>query len=127
MHEDFPDDEDGAALARLAADGVDLSLPRLIEFTIDAPGADAAHRIAALVGGVGYRASVEYDEGEPFEEGEAEDAEFGPSWTVYVAVEMVPSHGELLRIQHQLATLARPHGGECDGWGTAVEAPGEAG
>ena len=40
MQDEFPNDDDGAALALLAAEGVDLSAPRLIEFTIDAPDAE---------------------------------------------------------------------------------------
>ena len=121
MQDKFPNDEDGAALARLEADGVDLSVSRLIEFTIDAPETDSAERIAQLARDAGYEATVEYDVGEP--EGDEDDDELGPSWTVYVAVEMVPQHAALVRIQDELGRLARPHGGACDGWGTAVDAP----
>ena len=31
---DYPDDADGAVLANLAAEGIDMSLPMLIEFAV---------------------------------------------------------------------------------------------
>ena len=76
MQDAFPDD--GAALALLATDGVDISVPRLIEFTIDAPGSEAAERIAAALRDAGHEAVVEFDEGEPVADGDDDEEEFGP-------------------------------------------------
>lgn len=123
MQDEFPNDDDGAALALLAAEGVDLSVPRLIEFTIDAPDADVGERIGAALRDAGHEATLEFDEGEPGEGGDHDQEEFGPSWTVYVAVEMVPEYSALVDLQAELGRIAGPLGGDCDGWVTAVDGP----
>ena len=115
----FPDDEDGAVLASLAESGVDLSKPLEIEFIIDAPDEAAANKIAEAVRAAGHACSVEYDEGEPDEDGEIDpdDEEFGPSWAIYVSMEMVAEHARIVQLQQMFTQLAEPHGGACDGWG----------
>lgn len=119
----FPDDEDGAVLAELAAQGVDLSQPLQFEFAVAAPDEDAADKIRQAMTQAGYDTQVEYDEGEPNDEGEIDpdDEEFGPSWTVYALVSMVPTHAEIVRIQADLDRMARPHDGFCDGWGVMLD------
>jgi hypothetical protein len=120
---DFPNDEDGHVLARFAADGVELSRPRLIDFAVAAPHEQAAQQIAAAISKAGYEAEVYYDEGEPDEDGniDPDDPEFGPSWTVYAKVQMALEHGRLVAIQAHLDRLATPFGGKADGWGTELE------
>ncbi|MCA9162660.1 MAG: ribonuclease E inhibitor RraB [Pirellulaceae bacterium] len=118
----YPDDADGAVLASLAAHGVDMSAPLVIEFAVAAPDEASAHSIGQALAEAGYDAEVEYDEGEPDEDGmlDEEDEEFGPSWTVYVDIEMVPEYDELMRIQAELDRIARPLGGNSDGWGVTL-------
>ena len=112
----FPDDEDGAVLASLAEAGVDLAQPIEVEFVIDAPDEPAAGRVAAAVREAGYDCQVQYDEGEEGAD-DADDDAFGPSWAVYVSVEMVAEHARIGALQRTFSQLAEPHGGACDGWG----------
>jgi regulator of RNase E activity RraB len=119
----YPDDEDGAVLADLAAQGVDMSQPLEIEFPVAAPDEASANSIGAAVTKAGYESQTEYDEGEPDENGEIDpdDEEFGPSWTVYVTVTMIPEYKEIMRIQADLDRLAGPFGGHSDGWGVMFD------
>ena len=119
----YPDDEDGQVLLGLTARGVDLSVPRSIEFALAAPNEDAAHRIASAVETAGYEVDIYYDEGEPDDDGviDPADEEFGPSWTVYAMVQMVPEYDRLISIQSELDVLVAPLGGVMDGWGTTVD------
>jgi hypothetical protein len=111
----FPDDEDGAVLASLVAAGVDLSQPIEVEFVIDAPDEQAAAAVAAAVRDAGYDCQVEYDEGEGGDEDQRDD--FGPSWAIYVPMEMLAEHARIVALQRTFTQLAEPHGGACDGWG----------
>ena len=61
----FPDDEDGAVLASLAEQGVDLTQPLLIEFAVETAGEASANAIANALTKAGYPAEIAYDEGEP--------------------------------------------------------------
>jgi hypothetical protein len=119
----YPDDEDGAVLADLAAQGVDMSQPLLIEFAVDAPDEDSAEAIEEALKKEGYDTQIEFDEGEPDEHGEIDpdDEEFGPAWTVYANVNMIPEYDEIMRIQADLDRLAGPFGGKSDGWSTMLE------
>lgn len=119
----FPDDADGRVLAEIAARGADLSKPHEIEFAIDAPDETSAHRIHSLLSGHGFTTELYYDEGEPEEDGvvDAEDPEFGPSWTVYVRLNLIPSHQEIVDVQHKLDGLVRELGGKADGWGMMLD------
>jgi hypothetical protein len=118
----YPDDEDGAVLADLAAQGVDMSAPLMIEFPVAAPDEAAATAIDEALTKAGYDAEIVYDEGEPNEDGEIDpdDEEFGPSWTVYVNIRMIPEYDEIMRIQAELDRLAGPFGGNSDGWGVML-------
>ncbi len=125
---DYPDDADGAVLADLAARGVDMSSPLLIEFAVAAPDEASANAIAKSLRAAGYDTEICFDKGEPDEdepdeddELDPDDEEFGPSWTVFANVSMIPEHDELLRIQAELDRIAEPHGGQVDGWGVMLE------
>ena len=133
----YPDDEDGAVLADLAAQGVDMTLPVKIEFPVIAPDEDSAHAIANALINAGYETHIEYDDGELDDEEELEleldpdddnddEEEFGPAWDVYATVMMVPDHAELIRIQADLDRLAGPLGGNSDGWGVLMDADPDA-
>ena len=119
----YPDDADGAVLAELAAQGIDMSQPLQIEFAVAAPDDASADTIDDALAEAGYDSQIEYDEGEPDEEDEIDpdDEAFGPSWTVYVSVRMVPEYAEIVRIQAELDRLARPLGGMSDGWGVLLD------
>ena len=39
------------------------------------------------------------------------------AWNVQVTCHMIPSHVEISRIESELDTIARSHGGAADGWG----------
>ena len=80
----FPGDADGDALARIAADGVDLSCPRVIEFAVAAPDEEAAQKIAAALTDTSYQVQIYYDEGGHVDPA---DEEFGLSWRVCAEVD----------------------------------------
>lgn len=119
----YPDDADGAVLADLASQGVDLSQPLEFEFPVAAPDEESANAIVKALIDAGYDARVEYDEGEPDEEDDLDldDEEFGPAWDVYANILMVPEYNEIVRIQADLDRLASPFGGKSDGWGVMVD------
>jgi hypothetical protein len=118
----YPDDEDGAVLAELAAQGVDMSRPLLVEFIVAVPDEAAAENCLQAMTKAGYDARIEFDEGEPDYDPEIDDEdEFGPSWTVYASVPMIPEYQEIVRIQAELDQLARPFGGMSDGWGVMLD------
>lgn len=114
----YPDDADGAVLSDLAAEGVDMTKALTIEFFVAVPNEASAMKVAAAMGEAGYEAQIVYDEGEPDFDPETDDEnEFGPSWTVYANVHMVPEYNEVMRIQSELDQITRPLGGKSDGWG----------
>lgn len=117
----YPDDADGAVLADLAAQGVDMTQPLTIEFPVAVPNEASAKNAAAAMTKAGYDSQIEYDEGEPDFDPETDDAEeFGPSWAVYANVQMIPEYNEIMRIQAELDQIARPLGGKSDGWGVML-------
>lgn len=124
----YPDDADGAVLAELAAQGVDMSRPLMIEFPVAAPDEESANKTFQALTNAGYDCEVEFDEGEPDEDGEIDpdDEEFGPSWTVFASVRMIPEYDEIVRIQAELDRLARPFGGISDGWGVMLDGEAES-
>lgn len=115
----YPDDADGAALADLAEQGVDMTRPLLIEFPVAVPDEAAANKTRMAMTRAGYDAHIDYDEGEPDDDGEIDpdDEEYGPLWTVFATIKMVPEYNEIIRIQADLDRLARPFGGNSEGWG----------
>ncbi len=117
--EQFPDDADGAVLKRLKARGIDLSLPLVIEFDAYAPDGEAANNILSELESLGWSAEIDFDPGEPDEDGkiDPEDLEFGPSWTVTLKHTMVPVYSTLISMQRIIDDVAKKHGGRADGWG----------
>jgi hypothetical protein len=119
----YPDDDDGAVLAGLAADGVDMSQPLVIDFPVAVLDEASADAVSKALVQAGYDCEVMFDEGEPDENGEIDldDEEFGPSWVVYARVKMVPAYDEIIRIQAELDRVAGPLRGRSDGWGVMVD------
>lgn len=106
--EDFPPDDDGEVLFRLASKGINLSEKREIEFTCWASGPDAANEIAEDLATYGYKPKVYVDDGE----GGTGNV------SVYAAIFMRPDHKLLLVEQQRLNAILRFHGTSCDGWVT---------
>ena len=127
----YPDDADGAVLADLAARGVDMSSPLLIEFAVAAPDEGSANAIAKALRAAGYDTEICFDEGESDEDNEIDpddeeldpdDEEFAPVVDrSFANVSMIPEYSELIRIQADLDRIAGPHGGQADRWGTMLE------
>jgi len=103
---EFPDDENGDVLRRMAANGDDLSLPRNIDFTVVFPNESTAQQFAKHFHELGYATSVEL----------TATAESFP-WDVVIVKHMVPSHREIGSFENELQTVAGPVGGHNDGWG----------
>lgn len=104
--EDFPLDDDGEVLFRLASKGINLCEKREIEFTCWASGPDVANEISEDLATYGYKAKVYVDDGE----GGTGNV------SVYAAIFMRPDHLLLLIEQQRLNTILRFHGTSCDGW-----------
>lgn len=123
----YPDDDDGAVLARLAAHGIDMTLPLLIEFPVEAPDEESANKTLSAMSKAGYDSEIEHDPGEPDDDGEIDpdDEEFGPSWTIYTRICMVPAYDEIVRIQSELDRIAQPFGGYSCGWGVLLDEESE--
>jgi len=102
---EFPNDADGDALRRLAADGNDMARPMAIEFTIAVPSRAAGQAVALAAQAAGYRTSVEQV---------AEER----TWTCYCTKHMIASYEAVVLAQRELNRLSGPHGGQCDGWGS---------
>ena len=118
----YPDDDDGAVLAQLAAQGVDMTKPLLIEFPVAVPDEASAEGCLKAMTNARYASHIEYDEGEPdYDPDNDDEEEFGPSWTVYANVKMVPEYKEIVRIQSELNKIARQFGGSSDGWGVMLD------
>jgi hypothetical protein len=111
----YPNDEDGKVLARIAASGMDLSMPTTIEFAVAVPDEATSGLIAKVLQQNGFKTEEYYDEGEP-DYDEEDGEEFGPSWTVYVAVNCIPSYENVVNMQQKLGLIVKDLGGEVDGW-----------
>ncbi len=115
MTVNYPNDDDGRAITSIAATGMDLSKPTKIEFAIASPDKSASEAMKMILAKGGYDSEVYYDEGEPdFQEGE--ESGFGPSWTVYVMLNLVPSYENVVQVQKKLGDLVEKLGGKVDGW-----------
>ncbi len=106
----YPNDENGQVLRSLAAQGVDLSLPRNVDFAHLLPDEVSAHAFAAAAERQGYQVEVYEPDEESREEGVTE-------WDVLCTRRMVPTHADITRIETELAALARGFDGRADGWG----------
>ena len=106
----YPNDANGDALRRMAAEGDDLTRPRDIEFTVVFPNARSAKQFAEQMRTQGYEASHELSE-----------TVEGFPWDVIVVKHMAPSHTEIGNFEALLQSEADPFGGHNDGWGSFSE------
>jgi hypothetical protein len=104
----FPDDDDGDELRRLAEGGSDLSLPMPVDFTVVFDERPRADSFAGLVKTLGYSPSVE-----PEDDG----------WCCTCTKELVATHPAIVDAQDKLAAAAEAFEGILDGWGSLGNAP----
>ncbi len=97
--------ENAAHLKEFASDGLDLSVPRAVEF---------AHVFTTPLDVDGFAAALLDDDGE-VDILEPEDD--GDPWEVAVTYELIPSAEAITAIEERLDALAQAHNGESDGWG----------
>jgi Regulator of ribonuclease activity B len=102
---EIPSDADGDAMRRVLAHGADITRPMLIDFQIDCPDVESAKAIASRVPPEEFSTKIYTD---------SEDG----SVTCECSRQMLLAYAEMIRIQQQLTTIARPFGGFCEAWGT---------
>jgi hypothetical protein len=103
----FPDDENGDALRSMAAQGVNLVSPRVVDFEHCFPDEGAARGFLAAVEGTVLSAGIAHP-----------DAETGRGWEVQCRERMVPTHVAITQTEQRLAEIAARFGGHPDGWGS---------
>ena len=117
---EYPNDSDGDALRRVAADGSDLSQPMEVDFMVDVHSAESGDRIAAAAQELGYRSKgVENSS----EDDDGEDDDLPGRWTVTCTKHMIVTYRSVVDAQAELDRIGEPFGGRCDGWGTFGNAP----
>jgi hypothetical protein len=104
---DFPDDENGEVLRRMAATGVDLVSPRVMDFEHCFPNEHSARAFHEAVRETVLKARLIPPE--PKE---------GSGWEVQCRQRMIPTHAAITETEAKLAAVARKFGGYPDGWGT---------
>ena len=104
--------------------GVDLSKPIEVEFTLDVADEDMGSKLQDELKAAGYLVELEYEPGELEEDEAVVDEgvleEFGPSWTLYARVQIVPTYEEIMARQENIGRLASKYGSTCDGWGAML-------
>lgn len=112
---DYPNDADGDVLRSLAAKGVDLTQPRLIEFYCYAATSLIAEKISEKLTALGFKCDIFEDD----DEGATDDTRI----SVYAGRVMVPSYQGVTQVQNELNILLKEYETYCDGWATLVDAP----
>ena len=111
MATDYPDDADGDALRRVAADGADMSKPMDIDFFIAASDEATAKVVADKAAELGYRTEICFED----------DVGSVDPWTCGCTKAMVPTYQAVIAAQAELDAIARPLGTYTDGWGTLAD------
>ena len=106
LRSNFPNDDDGEVLYRLAEKGIDLNRKRKIEFTCYAPSREVAQEIVDDLVSYGYASSVFVDD----QVGKARAV------SVYAAITMLPSYDLIVNEQRRLNFILSQYGTNCDGW-----------
>jgi len=108
---DYPDDDDGAVLRRVAAKS-DMTQPMDVDFSVVVSNAEAANEIARLAEARGYLcASSQHED---------DDA-----WDCTCTKAMILTYESVIEAQRELDELSRPIGGYTNGWGTFGNRQGE--
>jgi hypothetical protein len=103
----FPDDENGDVLRRMAAQGIDLVSPRIVDFEHCFPDEAAARSFLSAIEGTVLETRLI-----------CPDPENGTGWEVQCRERMVPTHGAVTQTEGRLARIAASCGGYADGWGS---------
>lgn len=105
----YPNDADGEALQRVAADGNDMTAAMFIEFPVVLPDESRANQFAELAAARGFQAEIwKHDD--------------GPGYDVVCGQNLIPEYDEIMRIQRELNEWSAPFEGFSDGWGTSGNA-----
>ena len=110
---EFPDDENGAVLRRMAARGTNLVSPRVVEFEHCFPDATTAKAFLTAVQETVLEARLI-----------PPDLENGSGWEVQCRERMIPTHTAITQTEQRLAHLASRFGGYADGWGSMSDPDG---
>lgn len=105
MIPDYPNNADGDALRRVAADGSDMSKPMVIDFSVAIPDETSGNHVASATRSAGYDSYVSQDK----DSGE---------WTCYCTKSMIATYVSVVSVQDELDKISHPFGGITDGWGT---------
>lgn len=108
VREDFPDDDDGEVLYRLALKGIDLAKKRKIEFYCYAQDRHVANQLAEDLDSYGYESSIFVDDGEGGT----------GSVSVYSSITMLPKYELVMLEQRRLNLILEAYDTRCDGWMT---------
>ena len=101
----YPNDENGGVLSSMAARGIDLVSPRMMDFEHCFPNEAAAKAFLTAVQGTVHEARlIRPDEGR--------------EWEVQCRKRMVPTHAAITQTERRLAEVAERFGGYADGWGS---------
>jgi len=103
----FPDDENGDVLRRMAAQGIDLVSPRIVDFEHCFPVEASARSFLSAIDGTVLEARLIRP-----------DPENGRGWEVQCRERMVPTHDAITQTEVRLAEVAARFGGYPDGWGS---------
>ncbi len=103
---ELPDDADGAALKRLADDGVSLGESREVDFSIWLNDREEAYRVQQLLDGKGYRFRVY-------------QVRMSGRWSIDCTRVVRLGYEAIVAAQNELNADLAPLGLVCDGWGTA--------
>lgn len=117
IRRNFPNDSDGDVLRRLEDAGVDLSLPREVDFYCYAHSKASAASIARKMVELGFSARIFTN---------SDSTSITKRHSVYGTITIVPSYEQVIAIQSELNVMLADYGTVCDGWGTAVEPPSSA-
>ena len=109
----FPDDETGDVLREMAAAGVDLVSPRVVDFEHCFPDEASARRFSEAVRATVLETKVISPE-----------PDTGRDWEVQCRQRMVPTHAAVTECEQRLAAAAQELGGYADGWGTLSDQDG---
>ena len=102
----FPNDENGDVLRRMAADGVDLASPRVVDFEHVFPSEASAKQFYDTVKETVLEAKLLRSELN------------GERWEVQCRQRMIPTHTAITDTEVRLGAVAKHFGGHSDGWGS---------
>ncbi|WP_244440898.1 ribonuclease E inhibitor RraB [Neobacillus jeddahensis] len=104
----FPNDADGNALLGLYKEGINFKKPQSVEFFVAVPDQSTGKKLTEVLKGAGFNCFLEQDD-------ETDE------WACSCSKRMLLNYNEIIKIQNQLNSLSKPHGGFSDGWGVFVD------